>query len=151
MDARRWDRLSLGVTNGLKAWLWYGVAEYVLCSIVPVLFWPYAVVATAQWRATAELLACYGIIGATLGVGSALSVDRHGRLSLAEFSRRSQALLILTVIVAFSVNLATTPEVPERLTAILTVLIIGGAVFWSVWRIETDHFSGSPAVVSAIL
>src|SRR5438477_4016632 len=116
MDARRWDRLSLGVTNGLKAWLWYGVAEYVLCSIVPVLFWPYAVVATAQWRGTAELFVCYGIIGAILGAGSALCADRHGRLSLTEFSRRSQALLILTVIVAFSVNLATTHEAPGGLT-----------------------------------
>ena len=82
--ARRWDRLSLGVANGLKAWLWYGVAEYVLCSIVPVLFWPYAVVATAQWRATAELLACYGIIGATLGVGSALSVDHFTQVPIRD-------------------------------------------------------------------
>ena len=38
MDARRWDRLSLGVTNGLKAWLWYGVAEYVLHTAGPLLF-----------------------------------------------------------------------------------------------------------------
>ena len=38
MDARRWDRLSLGVTNGLKAWLWYGVAEYVLHTAGSLLF-----------------------------------------------------------------------------------------------------------------
>src|SRR5438552_7758330 len=91
MDARRWARLSCGVTNGLEAWLWYGVVEYVLCTIVPVLFWPYAVVTTAQWRGTAELFACYGVIGAILGAASAFCVDSHGRLTLAEFSRRSQA------------------------------------------------------------
>ena len=102
MDARRWDRLSLGVTNGLKAWLWYGVAEYLLHSAGPLLFQEYSVVMAAQWRGTVLLLACYAIAGAVLGLGSALLAGRQGHLTPSEFARRNQAVLALTVIGAFS-------------------------------------------------
>src|SRR5207249_3617346 len=140
MDARRWDRLSLGVTNGLKAWLWYGIAEYLLHSAGPLLFQEYSVVMAAQWRGTVLLLACYAVAGAVLGLGSALLAGRQGHLTPSEFARRNQAVLALTVIGAFGLNIAVTPEVPQKLAAILGASLIAGAVVWSARRTDPGQF-----------
>ena len=151
MSSRRLDRLVQGAAIGFEAWLWYGVAEYLLCTVGPILFRRYSVAMTAQWRGTVLLFAGYAFAGCVLGLATALLVDRQGNLTPAGFSRRIQTVLSLTIIGVFGVNVAATREIPQKLAEILAASLIAGAVIWSSRRTDPDRFFWHPAAVAVTL
>ena len=104
------------------------------------------------WRGNVLLLIVYAIIGCLLGLAAAVLLDRGGRLTPVEFGERSRVVLVLTLVVAFGVNVAFTPDVPVPMAEVLAVALIAMAVVWSARQSDDrDRLLRHPAIVSAML
>src|SRR5215472_15615461 len=108
------DRISAGLMSGFEIWMAYGIVEYVVGTIGPLLLRKHDSILAQQWRGTFYLLAGYAIIG-LLG-GAIVALVEH---CFDYPHRRSRKLLVLTVVLAYGGNLFTVPTTGAAIGSLL--------------------------------
>lgn len=152
MNTPRRDNLLHSAVNGLEIWLWYAVVEYFFNSAIPVLIHREKILDEARWRGTVILFICYAILGILVGLMAGISMGAARSLARAEFDHRNRKLIILLLVAVFAINLATLPDQPGKVAALLALASVAAAIFFDVGKTDSDPgLSGSPWAVAAIL
>lgn len=126
--------LYTGALYGLAVWTCYGVAEYLLCSMVPFLSKSFLMFSSVFWQWTGVILAVYALAGWVLGGLSGLAVaalaPRLGMSRQADPSRILRSAATLTLVTVYAANLAVRAPLSgfEYLAGVLAVMLAGALV-----------------------
>ena len=126
----------IGAGYGAIAWSVYGLAEYVLAPLGPVIFQSDVVIDPWQWRWILITSLIYLLIGTLMGALIGIAwwgiSRRRTAPSDAHTEKLIQATALAGIIVSFAANLARrgalTP--PESATIVIST-ILAAALFWS--------------------
>jgi arylsulfatase A-like enzyme len=144
-------QILTGIRYGLRAWLAYGIVEFVLAYAIPVLFQRDVELLPWQWRPIGLVFGVYVLFGVALGSA--------GGILLAWTERQrtgSHAIMAaLTFTAAFAVNLvAARPLNPSEYIAAAVALLLAasfaGALAWTKW-LERTAFLANPWALSLLL
>jgi arylsulfatase A-like enzyme len=141
-----------GVVYGLAVWLVYGVVELVLSIGIQLLRDSETIVMGWQWRPIAMMFGVYLLIGLLAGAVAGLLL---ANFRPDEYGRSHSAAAVLTLILAFSANLAQVhPLSGFEMLALLAAAVTGAACLASLlfepWR-KALHAVTGPFTVTFIL
>ncbi len=128
----------LGAIQGAVAWSAYAIAEFASSSVLFRLVRPYAVFTAWHWELTALLVCAYAAAGIVLGGLAGLLVgileQKTSWLRDSDTAVALEAAAVLTVIVAFTLNLLCLPSWPAGKLPFLVFCVCMAAVVLAAMR-----------------
>ena len=144
-----------GIRCGVQIWLAYGIVEFMLTCLVPMLRQQSTVLPGWQWRLVGLVFAAYALLGVVLGSvsGILLACVRRHRDSRLRIDHEFIAALTFTL--AFAANLISTWPLPRSEYIALTVAVVLAAGFAgalaSIVSLERMVFLANPWTVILLL
>jgi arylsulfatase A-like enzyme len=94
-----------GIRCGLRVWLAYGVVEFVLTCVVPMLMRHDTILPGWQWRLIGLVFGVYAFCGVVLGAAGGALLSWTGRDKQWDPGMGNEIMAALTLVVAFAANL----------------------------------------------
>ena len=144
-----------GIRCGLRAWLVYGVVEFMLVYAIPMWwFHPSAELLIWQWRPIALTFGVYLLFGIVLGAVSGVVIAWTAQHINSGFARLHETAAALTLSVALMANLIpawplTSSEYIALIIAVVLAASFLAALVSSPWR-DRAAFLANPWAVSVL-
>ncbi|GEM_PF-304134 len=144
-----------GAISGLRIWLVYGVVEFVLTCVVPMLAQRETTVPGWQWHLFGLVFGVYAMCGVFLGGAGGALVLWTGMCKKSNPRSAHEIIAALTLVLAFVANgvLAWPPARSEYIALAMAVLLAGGFAGASASIISLKHVLvlANPWTVSLLL